>query len=129
MSRYRARAVPKHSALKPRFHVKKKRLKPWPKKRREPRARNLILSLIGGEKSSLRGLALRSGLRLQTCWRILSGRSPHVQARTAQRLARALGVSTDTFLDILEVYAPSVPKTKSNASSELVDHSDSSVSE
>ena len=52
----------------------------------------------------MRGLAMRSGLCSETCSLILNGHHLTPSVHTISRMARALNISTDTFLDVLEVY-------------------------
>ena len=91
--------------LRPHFTAQKARLKRWPKRRGPGRCKNPLLSLLASDVATMRGLALRSGLSIVSCYRTLHGRTKP-SADTAQRLARSLNLSTDQFIDILREYAP-----------------------
>ena len=93
----------RHRALKNYFRAPVSPMKRWPKRKHLSRRRNIVLSLLTGDKGTLSGLSLRSGLSIQHCGFILNGLC-HPSAENAQRLARGLGVSTDTFIDVLRVY-------------------------
>src|ERR1700688_3275836 len=101
--------------LRPYFSTPKKRMKPWPKRKDGRVSKNPILRLLAPQNGSFRGLAKRTGMSATYCWDICAKRRiPSLKA--ARLLARALGVSTDTFADVLEVYAVKrerKPKSKS----------------
>src|ERR1700685_2665290 len=106
--------------LKPRFRVKRNRMKRWPKrKNRGGPKQNIILFLLVGPNATLRGLSSRAEISQQICSKVICGDWEFIRADTAQRLARALGVSTDTFLDVLRVYAPKREKNKSIPSDKI----------
>lgn len=94
--------------LKPYFRTEKKRVPRWPKRMHASR-RNLVLILLAPDRATLRGLAHRTGMSVSGLWKVLRGKAKP-SLRSARLIARALGVSTDTFVDVLEAYV--WPKTE-----------------
>lgn len=103
-------------------------MKPWPRRKRIPGNRNEILHLLTGDKGTVSGLAKRARLSRGYCYRILTGHHK-ASGDTCQRIARALGVSTDTFLDVLAVYAPKRARVPKKSKSEAISDSSASKSE
>jgi plasmid maintenance system antidote protein VapI len=63
-----------------------------------------VLSLLAtSNNATFDQICARTGLSQQTVCAALNGQKS-MTADTAQRLARALGVKTDLFLDVLRVY-------------------------
>ncbi len=92
------------SILRPHFSIPKPRLKRWKKRSPSQTRFNLILRLLTGNRGTLRGLAQRTGLHESNLNNALAGKLARMTAVTARKIARGLGVSTDTFLDVLEAY-------------------------
>lgn len=84
----------------------KLRRRPWVKrKKRGGPPQSIVLALLGGKNATFRGLAQRTGKGVPHLCRILRGRVKNPSAWTAQKIAHALGVNTDTFLATLKRYA------------------------
>jgi transcriptional regulator with XRE-family HTH domain len=98
--------------LKPNFHLEKKRLPRWKPRRKRNAQRNLLLTVLTGDRATIQQLCLRSGLSRSTVMRAVSGKTPRMTLLAAKRLSRGLGVSIDTFADVLEAYTgwPNAPK-------------------
>jgi hypothetical protein len=94
------------SILRPDFADNSKiRRRRWVKRiKRGGPPQPIVLGLLGGKHATLRGLSVRTGLTIPSLSKILSGKVKHYSASTAQMIAHALGVSTDTFLAVLNRY-------------------------
>ena len=74
------------------------------KKRGGPR-QPIVLALLGGPQATLRGLSERTSLSVPYLSNVLSGKIKRPSAWTVRMIAHALGVSTDTFLAVLDRFA------------------------